>query len=168
MSRPALGSKLSAIQWVTDGHFLGVIKTGREANHSAPSIATVKNSLSYLHHFPTQLNDKVQYKLRHFVFNCLLRSVNFEICDYHPTTVRRWPDSGYLMDHLFTANLLLSTLRGHRWGSTALFSFNLGTTWRWVVTSCAGRFNPAERTPGPVPTEYDAGRTLQPAFMVSG
>jgi len=40
VSKPALGSKLSAIQWVTDGHLLGVKETGREANHSAPSTAS--------------------------------------------------------------------------------------------------------------------------------
>jgi len=47
MSRPALGPTQPPIQWVRGALFLGVKRPGREADHSPPSSAEVKNAWSY-------------------------------------------------------------------------------------------------------------------------
>jgi hypothetical protein len=47
VSRPALGPKQSPIQWILGSLFLGVKRPGREADHSPPSSAKVKNVWSY-------------------------------------------------------------------------------------------------------------------------
>jgi hypothetical protein len=46
-SRTALRPTQPPIQWVTDALSLGVKRPGREADHSPPSIAEVKNAWSY-------------------------------------------------------------------------------------------------------------------------
>jgi hypothetical protein len=43
MSRPASGPTQSPIQWVPGAVSLGVKRLGRDADHSAPSSAEVKN-----------------------------------------------------------------------------------------------------------------------------
>jgi hypothetical protein len=47
VSRTALGPTQSPIQWVTGALSLGVKRPGREADHSPPSSAEVKNAWSY-------------------------------------------------------------------------------------------------------------------------
>jgi hypothetical protein len=46
-SRMALGPIQPPIQWVPEALSLGVKRPGREADHSPPSIAEVKNARSY-------------------------------------------------------------------------------------------------------------------------
>jgi hypothetical protein len=46
-SRPALGLTQPPIQWVTGALSLGVKRQRREADHSPPSTAEVKNAWSY-------------------------------------------------------------------------------------------------------------------------
>jgi hypothetical protein len=46
-STPALGPTQPPIQWVSGALFLGVKRPGREADHSTPSSADVKNAWSY-------------------------------------------------------------------------------------------------------------------------
>jgi hypothetical protein len=46
-SRPALGPTQPPIQWVPGALSLGVKRPGREADHSPPSSAEVKNAWSY-------------------------------------------------------------------------------------------------------------------------
>jgi hypothetical protein len=46
-SRPALGPTQPPIQWVPGALSLGVKRSGREADHSPPSSAEVKNAWSY-------------------------------------------------------------------------------------------------------------------------
>jgi hypothetical protein len=46
-SRTALGLAQPPIQWVTEALSLGVKRPGREADHSPPSSAEVKNTWSY-------------------------------------------------------------------------------------------------------------------------
>jgi hypothetical protein len=48
-SRPALGPTQPPIEWVLGAVSLGVKRQGREADHSPPSSAEVKNVFSYLH-----------------------------------------------------------------------------------------------------------------------
>jgi hypothetical protein len=55
-SRPALGPTQSRIQWVPGGPFLGVKRPGREADHSLPSNADVKNAWSYTSTPPVRLH----------------------------------------------------------------------------------------------------------------
>jgi hypothetical protein len=45
--RPALGPTQHAIQWVPGALSLGIKRPEREADHSPPSIAEVKNAWSY-------------------------------------------------------------------------------------------------------------------------
>jgi hypothetical protein len=47
VSRPALGPTQSSIQWVPGELSLGVKRPEREADHSPPSNAEVKNAWSY-------------------------------------------------------------------------------------------------------------------------
>jgi hypothetical protein len=47
VSRPALGTTQPPIQQVPGALFLGVKRPGREADHSPPSSAEVKNAWSY-------------------------------------------------------------------------------------------------------------------------
>jgi hypothetical protein len=47
VSRPALGSIQPPIQWIPGALSLGLKRPGREADHSLPSSAEVKNSWSY-------------------------------------------------------------------------------------------------------------------------
>jgi hypothetical protein len=47
VSRTALGPIQPPIQWVPGGLSLGVKRPGREADHSPPSSAEVKNAWSY-------------------------------------------------------------------------------------------------------------------------
>jgi hypothetical protein len=46
-SRPVLGPTKSPIQWVPEALFLGVKRSGCEADHSSQSSAEVKNAWSY-------------------------------------------------------------------------------------------------------------------------
>jgi hypothetical protein len=46
-SRPALRPTQPPIQWVQEAPSLGVKRPGREADHSPPSCAKVKNAWSY-------------------------------------------------------------------------------------------------------------------------
>jgi len=46
--RPALGPTQPPIQWVTGVLSLGVKRPGREANHSPPSSAEIKNACGYI------------------------------------------------------------------------------------------------------------------------
>jgi hypothetical protein len=50
--RPALGPTQPLIQWVTGALSLGVKRPGREADHSPPASAEVKNAWSYKIHSP--------------------------------------------------------------------------------------------------------------------
>jgi hypothetical protein len=47
MSRPALGLTQPPIQWIPGALSLGLKRPGREADHSPPSSAEVKNAWSY-------------------------------------------------------------------------------------------------------------------------
>jgi hypothetical protein len=47
VSRTALGPTQSSIRWVPGPLSLGVKRSGREADHSPPSSAEVKNAWSY-------------------------------------------------------------------------------------------------------------------------
>jgi hypothetical protein len=58
-SRPALGPTQSPIQWVPGALFLGIKRQGREADHSPPSSAEVKNPWSYASIPPLRLNGVV-------------------------------------------------------------------------------------------------------------
>jgi hypothetical protein len=50
VSRPALGPTQPPIQWITEAVSLGVKRPGREADHSPPSSAEVKECVElYLH-----------------------------------------------------------------------------------------------------------------------
>jgi hypothetical protein len=51
MSRPALGPTQVLIQWVPEALSLGVKSQGREADHSPPTNADVKNGAS-IHPLP--------------------------------------------------------------------------------------------------------------------
>jgi hypothetical protein len=59
MSRLALGPTQLHIQWVAGALFLGVKRPGREADHSPPSSAEVKNAWSYTSIPPIRLNGVV-------------------------------------------------------------------------------------------------------------
>jgi hypothetical protein len=48
-SRPALGSTQPPIQWIPEAVSSGVKRQGREADHTPPSGAEVKNVELYLH-----------------------------------------------------------------------------------------------------------------------
>jgi hypothetical protein len=52
MSTPTLGSTQPPIQWIPAAFSLGVKRPGRDADHSPPSSAEVKNDLLY---FPYQI-----------------------------------------------------------------------------------------------------------------
>jgi hypothetical protein len=47
VSRPALGPTQLPIQWVPGAHSLGVKRPGREADHSLPFSAEIKNAWIY-------------------------------------------------------------------------------------------------------------------------
>jgi hypothetical protein len=58
-SRPALGSTQPPIQWVPRAFSVGAKRPGREADHSPPSSAEVKNAWSYTTTPPVHLNGVV-------------------------------------------------------------------------------------------------------------
>jgi hypothetical protein len=58
-SRPALGSTQTPIKWVPGALSLRVKLPGREANHSLPSSAEVKNMWSYDSTYPIRLQSVV-------------------------------------------------------------------------------------------------------------
>jgi hypothetical protein len=58
-SRTALGPTQPPIQWVPGAFSLGVKWLGREADHSSPSSAEVKNAWSYTSISPIRLNGVV-------------------------------------------------------------------------------------------------------------
>jgi hypothetical protein len=58
-SRPALGPTQPPIQWVSGILSLGVKRPGREADHSPPSSAEVKNAWSYVSTLPIRLRGVV-------------------------------------------------------------------------------------------------------------
>jgi hypothetical protein len=59
VSRTALGPTQPHIQWVQGDLSLGVKRQGREADHSPPSSAEVKNAWSYTCTPPIRLNGVV-------------------------------------------------------------------------------------------------------------
>jgi hypothetical protein len=59
VSRTALGPTQPPIPWVPGALTLGINLPGREANHSPPSSAEVKNSCSYISTPPTRLHGVV-------------------------------------------------------------------------------------------------------------
>jgi len=68
-SRPALGPTQPPIQWVSGAIFLGVNRPGREAHHSRPSSAEVKEWVElYLHSRGAQLK-KAEGQLYLYLFN---------------------------------------------------------------------------------------------------
>jgi hypothetical protein len=58
-SRTTLGPTQLPIQWVPEDLSLGVKRLGREADHSPPSSAEVKNVWSYTSTPPIRLHDVV-------------------------------------------------------------------------------------------------------------
>jgi hypothetical protein len=58
-SRPALGPTQPPTQWAPVALSLGVKRPGREANHSLPSSAEVKNAWSYTFTPPIRLHGVV-------------------------------------------------------------------------------------------------------------
>jgi hypothetical protein len=58
-SRTALGPTQPLIQWVLGALFLGVERLGREADHSPPSGAEVKNAWSFTFTSPIRLHGVV-------------------------------------------------------------------------------------------------------------
>jgi hypothetical protein len=58
-SRTALGPTQPRIQWVPGALSLGVKRPGREADHSPPSSAEVKNAWNYTSTPPVRLHDVV-------------------------------------------------------------------------------------------------------------
>jgi hypothetical protein len=65
-SRPALGSIQPTIQWVTGAISLGVKRPGREAYHSPPSSAEVKDAWSYTSTPPIGLHGVVLILKKHW------------------------------------------------------------------------------------------------------
>jgi hypothetical protein len=59
VSRTALGPTQPLIQWVPEALSLGVKRPGREADHSPPSSAKVKNAWSYTSTPPIRLHGVV-------------------------------------------------------------------------------------------------------------
>jgi hypothetical protein len=59
-SRPALGPTQPPIQWVPGALSLGVKRPGREADHSPPYSAEVKECVELYLHSPIRLADKAQ------------------------------------------------------------------------------------------------------------
>jgi hypothetical protein len=57
--RPAVGPTQPPIQWVPGALSLGVERPGREADHSPPSSADVKECLELYFHFPIGLHGVV-------------------------------------------------------------------------------------------------------------
>jgi hypothetical protein len=55
-SRPALGPTQSSIQWTPESLSMGVKRPRREADHSPPSSAEVKNAWSYTSTLPIRLH----------------------------------------------------------------------------------------------------------------
>jgi hypothetical protein len=58
-SIPALGPIHPPIQWVPGASSLGAKRPGREADHSPPSVAEVKNAWIYASHPSTRLHGVV-------------------------------------------------------------------------------------------------------------
>jgi hypothetical protein len=58
-SRTALGPTQPPIQWVAGALFLGVKRSGREADHSPPSSAEVKECMELYLHSPIRLHGVV-------------------------------------------------------------------------------------------------------------
>jgi hypothetical protein len=59
VSRPVLGSTQPPIQWVLGALSLGAKRPGREADHTPPSSAEVKNAWSYTSTPPIRLHGLV-------------------------------------------------------------------------------------------------------------
>jgi hypothetical protein len=59
VSRPALGSIHPLIQWVLEVLYPGVKRSGREAGHTPPSSADVKNAWSYTSTLPIFLHSVI-------------------------------------------------------------------------------------------------------------
>jgi hypothetical protein len=59
VSRMALGPTQPPIQWVSGAPSLAVKRPGREADHSPPSSAEVKNAYSYTSTLPIHLHGMV-------------------------------------------------------------------------------------------------------------
>jgi hypothetical protein len=59
VSRTALGPTQPPVQWVTAALSLGVKRLGREADHSPPSSAEVKNAWNYTSIPPVRLHGVV-------------------------------------------------------------------------------------------------------------
>jgi hypothetical protein len=76
VSRTALGPTQPPIQWVSGALSLGVKRPGREADHSSPSSAQVKECVEiYLHSFNTPSWRGAQLKYRdNFTFTFILTS----------------------------------------------------------------------------------------------
>jgi hypothetical protein len=70
VSRTALGPTQPPIQWVPEALSLGVKRLGREADHSPPSSAEVKNEWMYTSTPPTRLH-VVLLRDKVFSFNML-------------------------------------------------------------------------------------------------
>jgi hypothetical protein len=64
-SRPTLGPTQPPIQWVPGTLSLGVKRPGREADHSTPSSANVKNAWSYTSTLPLRLHGVVISQEKH-------------------------------------------------------------------------------------------------------
>jgi hypothetical protein len=64
VSRPALGPTQPPIQWVQGALSLGVKRPVREADHSPPSSAEVKNAWSYTSTPPIRFHGEVIFKHR--------------------------------------------------------------------------------------------------------
>jgi hypothetical protein len=59
VARPALGPTQPPIQWVPGALSLGVKRPGREADHSPPSTAEVKECVELYLHSPIRLHGVV-------------------------------------------------------------------------------------------------------------
>jgi hypothetical protein len=72
-SRTALGPTQPPIQWVPGALSLGIERAGREADHSPPSSADVKNAWSYTYTSPIRLHGVVlsQKHRNNFTFTFL-------------------------------------------------------------------------------------------------
>jgi hypothetical protein len=61
MSRPALASTHPPIQWAKGALFLGVKRPEREADHSLPSSAEVKECVELYFHYPNTSSQRGAY-----------------------------------------------------------------------------------------------------------
>jgi hypothetical protein len=116
-SRMALGPTQPPIQWVPGAPSLGVKRPGREADHSSPSSAEIKEWVELYFHFPNTPSWRgAQLKKHRDSFTFLPLGPN--------QSSLQW-----IREALSTAPRIL----------------NLGTVWRWVVSFMQGRFTPRKR-----------------------